>query len=175
MKELVRAVISQYRLSLQFCGAEKSTTFIGKEGRCAGRHSIWADPEYVLCWTERLADNISTLYMVGISQKVITVIIAAGEGIFLFLQNGHTSYGASLPPIEWEAGFCVEAERPVCEATHFIWCQEKNEQSFIHPSSPPVWLQNFLRDQFTLFVPNFNISSAINFIWAYEKKSNMED
>jgi len=113
--------------------------------------------------------------MVEISHKVIAIIIAAEDGIFLPLQNGHTSYGAALPPTEWVVGFYQEAERLVCEASHFMWYQEKNEKSFIRPSSPPVCLQNFHRDQCISFVTNFNISGAINFIWAYERKSNMED
>jgi hypothetical protein len=32
--------------------------------------------------------------MVDISQKVITIIFPAEDGIFYLLQNGHTSYGA---------------------------------------------------------------------------------
>jgi len=95
--------------------------------------------------------------MVDISQNVIKIIFPAEEGILFFFSRTATAamgptlppmgltlppmgptlphmgptlppMGPTLPPIECEAGFYQEAERPVRGASHFIWCQVKNEQ-----------------------------------------------
>lgn len=74
--------------------------------------------------------------MVDISQKVITIIFPAEEELFFTSRKAKPAMRPTLPPIEWESGFYQEAERPVHEATHFIWFQVKNEQSYIRPSTP---------------------------------------
>ena len=101
--------------------------------------------------------------MIDISQKVITIIFPAEEGIFFSSRTATPAMRPTLPHLEWEARFYQEAERLVCEATHFIQCQVKNEQlhSSVHSYSMPLC---FYRDQFTLFLPTFNNSSAITFV-----------
>jgi hypothetical protein len=101
--------------------------------------------------------------MEDIPQKEMK-IFPAEEGIFFFFRTDTPAMGPTQPPIKWEAGFYLETERPVREATQFIWCQVKIEQSYFRLSIRPVCLHAFYRGQFTLLLPTFNIRSAITFV-----------